>query len=41
MAVVEMTEEDAEDGNKWRSMENPLWRPPTGEDKRRRKRIIQ
>ena len=34
MAVVEVTEEDTEEQMK---MENPLWRPLTGEAERRRK----
>ena len=34
MAVVELTNEDAEDRIKW-TMGNPLWLPQTGEAERR------
>ena len=39
MTVAGVTEKDAEDRNKI-DMENPLWRPLTGDDERRRKIIM-
>ena len=38
MAVAEVTEEDTE-GKEQLEMENPLWRPPKGEAKRRQRRV--